>query len=403
MYNLNRAGLKNKIRLRNIFLVFFKIGFIAFGPAMMMEAKKNIVKKLNWIDEKEFLDGLALAQLLPGATFVSLTIYIGYKLKGLLGAVASFIGFILPPFLIMVLLSWLYFKYQSITFVNVLFKGMGAVVVAIILNAVWDVAKIIINNIRSIIIAAISFIISLYYNNVFLILLIAAFLGIALLRKKTNIKDNNLTDKTKLHPKDMRWKDIIIICISIGLFLASTSFVNKLLRITGVFFKIGALVFGNGFTMLPLIQHEVVNVHHWLNLTDFLVGVALGQMTPGPIVITATFIGYKVMGFLGALVATLAIFTPSFLLVVTTFGIYSKIKNNKWVSSALNGLIASFVGLMFIVVINTGRHALVDVYTTGLSVLSFIMLQFIKLDSKWVILSGSGIYLAVYYLIHYLR
>ena len=403
MYNLNRAGLKNKIRLRNIFLVFFKIGFIAFGPAMMMEAKKNIVKKLNWIDEKEFLDGLALAQLLPGATFVSLTIYIGYKLKGLLGAVASFIGFILPPFLIMVLLSWLYFKYQSITFVNVLFKGMGAVVVAIILNAVWDVAKIIINNIRSIIIAAISFIISLYYNNVFLILLIAAFLGIALLRKKTNIKDNNLTDKTKLHPKDMRWKDIIIICISIGLFLASTSFVNKLLRITGVFFKIGALVFGNGFTMLPLIQHEVVNVHHWLNLTDFLVGVALGQMTPGPIVITATFIGYKVMGFLGALIATLAIFTPSFLLVVTTFGIYSKIKNNKWVSSALNGLIASFVGLMFIVVINTGRHALVDVYTTGLSVLSFIMLQFIKLDSKWVILSGSGIYLAVYYLIHYLR
>jgi len=403
MYNLNRAGLKNKIRLRNIFLVFFKIGFIAFGPAMMMEAKKNIVKKLNWIDEKEFLDGLALAQLLPGATFVSLTIYIGYKLKGLLGAVASFIGFILPPFLIMVLLSWLYFKYQSITFVNVLFKGMGAVVVAIILNAVWDMAKIITNNIRSIIIAAISFIISLYYNNVFLILLIAAFLGIALLRKKTNIKDNNLTDKTKLHPKDMRWKDIIIICISIGLFLASTSFVNKLLRITGVFFKIGALVFGNGFTMLPLIQHEVVNVHHWLNLTDFLVGVALGQMTPGPIVITATFIGYKVMGFLGALVATLAIFTPSFLLVVTTFGIYSKIKNNKWVSSALNGLIASFVGLMFIVVINTGRHALVDVYTTGLSVLSFIMLQFIKLDSKWVILSGSGIYLAVYYLIHYLR
>ena len=403
MYNLNRAGLKNKIRLRNIFLVFFKIGFIAFGPAMMMEAKKNIVKKLNWIDEKEFLDGLALAQLLPGATFVSLTIYIGYKLKGLLGAVASFIGFILPPFLIMVLLSWLYFKYQSITFVNVLFKGMGAVVVAIILNTVWDMAKIITNNIRSIIIAAISFIISLYYNNVFLILLIAAFLGIALLRKKTNIKDNNLTDKTKLHPKDMRWKDIIIICISIGLFLASTSFVNKLLRITGVFFKIGALVFGNGFTMLPLIQHEVVNVHHWLNLTDFLVGVALGQMTPGPIVITATFIGYKVMGFLGALVATLAIFTPSFLLVVTTFGIYSKIKNNKWVSSALNGLIASFVGLMFIVVINTGRHALVDVYTTGLSVLSFIMLQFIKLDSKWVILSGSGIYLAVYYLIHYLR
>lgn len=104
------------------------------------------------------------------------------------------------------------------------------------------------------------------------------------------------------------------------------------------------------------------------------------------------------MGLLGAAVATLAIYSPSFLLVVTTFGVYTKIKSNRWVSSALTGLIASFVGLMALVVINTGRHALVDAYTIGLFVLSFIMLQFAKLDSKWVILGGTGLYLIIHYL-----
>lgn len=196
----------------------------------------------------------------------------------------------------------------------------------------------------------------------------------------------------------IKWRDIIIICFAILLFFILTAFNVELLSMAGVFFKIGAMVFGNGFTMLPLLQQEVVNIHHWLNLDQFMVGVALGQMTPGPVSITAAFIGYKVMGLLGAAVATLAIYAPSFLLVVTTFGIYTKIKSNRWVSSALTGLIASFVGLMALVVINMGRHALVDAYIIGLFVLSFIMLQFAKLDSKWVILGGTGLYLIIHYL-----
>lgn len=384
---------ENNINLIQIFLIYFKMGFTAFGPVMMMETKKNIVRKLKWISEKEFLEGLALAQLIPGATFVSLTIYIGYKLKGLLGALASFIGFILAPFSIMVVLSWLYFKYENIVFVNILFKGLGAVVVALILNAVWDLAKITTTNIRTIIIAITGFVISILYNNIFLILLISAVMGIIFIpqsEEKGKYTNEMEKDNTK-------WRDIIIICIIILLFFISTIFNKDLLSVAGVFFKIGALVFGNGFTMLPLIQQEVVNIHHWLNLDQFMVGVALGQMTPGPVVITATFIGYKVMGVIGAVVATIAIFIPSFLLIVSIFGIYTKIKNNSLINSALKGLLASFVGLMALVVINTGRHALVDAYTIMLFVLSFVILQFTKLDSKWVILGGTGIYLLTYY------
>lgn len=132
----NCVLIRKDVNLIQIFLVFLMMGFTAFGPAMMMEAKKNIVKQREWINENEFLEGLALAQLIPGATFVTLTIYIGYKLKGLLGAVASFLGFILPPFFIMVVMSWIYFKYQNIAFLNLLFRGLGAVIVALILNAV---------------------------------------------------------------------------------------------------------------------------------------------------------------------------------------------------------------------------------------------------------------------------
>ncbi|KHO63171.1 chromate transporter [Thermoanaerobacter sp. YS13] len=393
MNNKNIIQNDKNITLWRIFISFFKMGFTAFGPAMMVEAKKNIVKKFNWLNEREFLEGLALAQLIPGATFVSLTIYIGYKLKGLRGAIASFFGFILPPFFIMLVLSWIYFKYQTLTFVSIIFKGVGAIVVALILNAVLDLAKTVTNNIKTITIALISFIISIFYNNIFLILFISALLGIILLR---NHRDLDTTNNFVIKKTEVHWIDLTIISSVVLLFFLLTTFSNKLVSIFEVFFKIGALVFGNGFTMLPLIQQEVVNIHHWLNIDQFMIGVALGQMTPGPIVITATFIGYKVMGLIGALVATLAIFAPSFLLVIATFGIYTKIKTNKFVNSGLTGLLSSFVSLMSLVVINSGRHFLIDLYTVALFILSFLALRFIKLDTKWVILCGTGLYIILY-------
>jgi len=386
---------QNNINLIKIFLSFLKIGITGFGPAMITEVKKDIVKKLKWINEQELLEGLALSQLIPGATFVSLTIYIGYKLKGLLGATVSFLGFILPSFSIVVALSWIYFRYQSIDFVNVLFKGLGVVVVALIFNTVWDLAKTTTNNIKTIIIAIAAFVIAVFYDNIFLILFVSALLGIVLLHNNSDYKKGSkVIEKNKI-----KWKDIVIVSITIIVFFIIIALNGKLFSMAGVFFRIGALVFGNGFTMLPLMQQEVVSIHHWLSLDQFLAGVALGQITPGPVSITAAFIGYKVMSLLGATVAALAIYSPSFLLVVTTFGFYKKIKNNRWVRSALTGLIASFVGLMALIVINMGRHALVDIYTIGLFVLSFVMLQFVKLDSKWVILGGSGVYLLMYYLV----
>jgi chromate transporter, chromate ion transporter (CHR) family len=390
----NYAELNKNINSMQIFLLFFKIGLTSFGPSMITEIKKDIVKKLKWINEKELFQGLALAQLLPGATFVSLSIYIGYKLKGLLGALASFVGFIFAPFFIMLMLSLLYFKYENMVFLNVLFKGLEAVVTALILNATWDLAKTTTSNIPTIIISVTAFIISVLYNNIFLILFISAFLGIIFIPKSTDdMKSTNVLKKTKI-----QWKNIIIICITILLFFILTAFNRELLSIAVAFFKIGALTFGNGFTMIPLIQQEVVNTHHWLSQNQFMIGVALGQMTPGPVTITATFIGYKVMGLIGAIVGTLSIYASSFLFVVITIGVYTKIKKYNWINSILSGLLSSFVGIMALVVINTGRHTLSDIYTLILFVLSFIMLHFTKLDSKLIILGSTILYLIIFYL-----
>jgi len=390
----NYSELNKNINLMQVFLLFFKIGLTAFGPSMVTEIKKDIVKRLKWINEKELLEGLALAQLLPGATFVSLSIYIGYKLKGLLGALASFVGFIFAPFFIMLMLSLLYFKYENMAFVNILFKGLEAVVTALILKATWDLAKTTTYNIQTIMIAVTAFIVCVLYNNIFLILFVSAFLGIVFIPKSTeDMKSTNLLKKAKI-----QWKNIIIICITILLFFILTAFNIELLSIAVAFFKIGALTFGNGFTMIPLIQQEVVNTHHWLSLNQFMIGVALGQMTPGPVTITATFIGYKVMGLIGAIVGTLSIYASSFLFVVITFGVYTKIKKHNWINSILSGLLSSFVGIMALVVINTGRHAVTDIYTLILFVLSFIMLKFTKLDSKLIILGGTMLYLIIYYL-----
>lgn len=383
-------NLEKNIKIISIFLAFLKIGSTSFGPTTMFEIKNNIVNKSKWLDEEDFLEGLAISQILPGPTFVILSVFIGYKLKRVLGCAASFLGFILPSFVIMTFLSWLYFKYQNIIFVHTLFKGLNAIVVALILNALIEMAKIALDSKLSIIIIIFSMIMTLIYNNVFIIFLGSALLGILLFKKNPIVK-LDFDDITSTNNNSL--KDVIIVSFVIVIFFIVVLQNNILFTLAIVFFKIGALVFGNGFTMLPLIQEEVIYTHRWLNLTDFLAGLSLGQITPGPITITATFIGYKIKGILGATVATLAIFSPSILLVVITSQLYEKIKNNKYINLSIKGINSSFIALMFFILVSTGKNALVDIKTILISIASFVAIKYSNLETLWVVLGGSIIYL----------
>lgn len=381
---------EKQISLQEIFWVFFKMGLTAFGPAMASEAKKNIVKRKQWLKEQEFLNGLALAQFIPGATFVTLTVFMGYRIRRLAGAAMSFTGFLLPPTVLMVLLSYLYFRYSGLPMVATAFRGVGAIVVALIANVIFDLGQSAIKDWQTALVAAASLAVAWFNQNVFLIIVLAALLSVVIF---VPWKKEPAAKKAGLPEEAFDWREITIVLVVAAVIAGLSALYPLLLQLEGVFFRIGFLVFGNGFTMIPMIQQQVVNVFHWLNLDQFTAGIALGQITPGPVVITATFVGYKVAGTLGALAATVGVFSPCFILVMLVMPIYTKIKENPWVKAVFKGIVASFIGLMVVVVVGMGRHSLTDYTTAGLSVATLAALRFTKIDVLWVVLGGTAIYL----------
>ena len=388
-----------QISIFELFAVYFRMGFTAFGPAMMAETKKHIVKRKKWISEDEFLNGLALGQLIPGATFVSLTVYIGYKLRGVAGAVASFLGFLLPPFAIMVLLSYLYFEFGELPLLKTLLRGVVAIVVALVANAVIEVGKSGIKDYRGAIVALLSLGVMIVYPNIFAVLILAALCGLLLFSREASMQNGGQPARKQLDlrqpPRGNHTKEALALGAAIAAIIYGTSLQPVLLKLGWTFFRMGALVFGNGFTMIPLIQQEVVTHNHWLTMDEFAIGLALGQITPGPVLITATFVGYRVASIAGAATATFGIFLPSLLLVMLTAEVHQKIKHNRLVKAAIKGIVASFVGMMLVVVAGLARHSLVDVPTAALAGLAFLALQLTKLDVLWVVSGGALLYLLI--------
>lgn len=386
---------KRKISLWNLFLIYLKIGVVGFGPTLAAETKKHLVRESKWISEEEFVSGLSLAQLLPGATFASLTVYIGYRLRGIAGAVTSFVALILPPFIIMVFLSHAYFNYGSITQVSILFKGITVVVVGLMAHAVIEIGKSVISDIRGIVIALGGIVLIVVHSNIFMVLLLAAIAGIILYYHPLKCQAavvNKAEERGQVHSGVVPVKPIVFFSIGLLIIGYAASFQPILLTLGLVFFRMGSLLFGGGFSMIPFIQQEVVMNYNWLTPDEFVVGLALGQVTPGPILITATFIGYKVAAVAGAAAATLGIFLPSLLLVPATIEIHEKLKNNLWGQAALKGTVATLAGMILVVIMNLARHSLVDLPSILLAAGTFGVLRVSKISAIWVIIGGTVTY-----------
>jgi len=395
----NRSGHpaeKNLVSLPELFATYFLVGLTGFGPAILAETKKHILQEKRWITEEEFMNGIALGQLLPGATFCSLTVYIGYQIRGVAGAITSFLAFLLPPFLVMLLLSNLYFGFGELPLIKVLIKGIVAIVVGLVANAILEIGKSAIKDMKAIIIALIALAIMVVYPNIFLILMVAALLGLLFYysdlsgqaRMLPTSNDHSNGDLVKTNPL----RQLLLLLAALALIVAAASSQPVLLQMGGVFFRMGALVFGNGFTIIPLIQQEVVTHYHWLSLDEFAVGLALGQITPGPILITSTFVGYKVAGFMGAVASTLGMFMPSLFLVILTAEVHKKVEQNPWVQAAFRGILASFIGMMLVVLAGLAQHSIVDPITATLAGLAFVALRFAKLNVLWVVTGGTILY-----------
>jgi chromate transporter len=381
-----------EVPLLTIFTSYLFVGMTAFGMAIIQKLKALVVDN-QWLSQEEMNEGLALVQLYPGPIMVDFTAYVGYKLRGIPGAVVATLGFILPTYALMIILSALYFSVGNLPWVHPLFLGLEALVVGVVLNVTLDLAAQNVQNRASAVIAFSAFTALLFKMNAVLIVIVALALGAIFLRPKLGVVKSFSAPSRTIPNAKYKWIGIGVV---IAVVLAGVAFAWLLPPENGtmglVFFKIGSVAFGNGMTIIPLIQADVVDVHHWLSLNQFADGIALGQVTPGPFLITAAFVGYKLGGVLGATLATFAIFSPSFAMTLVFTELFARVRNLKAIRGALAGVLASFVGLLAVVLLQLGGIALTMPATLALAAASFIAVRFFRIDIVWVFVGGLAIW-----------
>jgi len=372
--------------MKDLFLSFFRLGLTAFGgPAMVAHIRELSINRHNWIDADDFKNGLALCQSVPGATAIQMAAYVGLKVGGVMGALASYVGFGLPAFILMLTFSILYTRYNNLTEIISLFGGLQVIVVAIILQALYTFGKSNIKTVKSAVIALLSAVLFWWGISPFMVVAGAGLAGVILFQKAL-ASASSLT-----RPKEMQWEARKIIFL--GLILLSALVVlyavdAALFSLATIMLKIDLFAFGGGFASLPLMLHEIVIVKGWMTSGTFMDGIALGQVTPGPIVITSAFVGYIVQGFAGAVVATIAIFTPSFFMVVTIAPFFDRLRTSPYFAKAIDGILASFVGLLIYVLIKFALAIPWDVVRIilGLATLAALIR---KVDILYIVPAGA--------------
>jgi len=340
--------------------------------------------------------GVALCQLIPGATMVQMVTYIGYRVRGIWGALTAAVAFVLPAFIALLGLSAIYFRYHSLLFVEALFKGLGAIVVAIVLNACITFGRSILKDWKVIFISVLSFFAFFLQWNVVLIFVFAAVAGLLLRLKKSQTKAAASGKGSSEVFKGKEYLVVALLAALICLALALSYLVDPKITILSLnLSKIGALAFGGGFPVIPLIQYEMVDRFQWLSTKEFLDGIALGQVTPGPILITATFIGYKISGFWGGFMATVGIFFPSFFILILLIPYHDRLRAVEKVWMMEQGILGSFIGMLALVLYNFGKASLVDIPRILIAAAAFFAM-YKKIGLPYVLLTGGILSILIY-------
>ncbi len=372
---------------------FFIIGLTAYSVAMLQQLKTLVVGR-KWLTQEEMDEGLAMVQLYPGPIMFNLATYSAYRIKGFFGALLATFLFVLPSYLLMVLLSWLYFNYGNVAWVHPIFIALEAMVVGIIVHITFDFANRYIDGGKTAFISAMAFILLLYKINAFWVIVFAVGLGLLFFwRDNMNPQGKKQAQHISI-PGEWKWR-LAAMIISISVFIAFIAlalvYKSELSTLFLSMFKVGAVAFGNGMTIMPLLQQEAVMSHHWLSMQEFADGIAFGQITPGPFLITATFIGYKVAGLAGSLLATVGMFYPSFFYTIVMSEIYSKIKDYLFIRRGLKGILAAFTGMLFFVLLSMGKVSLVSPAAYIWAVGALIAVRYYKLNILWIFLGGIAV------------
>jgi len=401
----------NKPTFKELAKTILYIGFTGYGgPAVLGQMKKKIVHQKQWVTEEDFMNSLSLADILPGATGVTLLGYLGYKIKGIGGWILSAGLYILPAFLFTTIIAQFYFKYNNIGFVQKIFTGLGALVVALLINALINLSKPVFGTFgkhwyKAMLIAAPAFFLAFFTQiNASFIYLLSGTLGFILyyFTHEVTVKKETPEQLKEEKREKIIWNNVfrsnftylLIGLISIGLILWYYIPTTGLL-ITS-FIHMGTFALGSGFSVIPLMKSITVDQNHWVTLKQFQDGLAVGQITPGPVLITAAFIGYKVMGWWGALLATISIFLPSLTLIVIFGSFHERIKHLKSVKVVIKGFLAGFIGIITSIALQLGEKSLINWQTWAIFFTSLLLVVKLKKDVIWVILGTIIISLIIF-------
>lgn len=371
--------------LAKLFLSFLRLGATAFGgPTMVAYIQEMSVKRYRWISVDEFKRGVALCQSIPGATAMQMAAYVGLIKRGLPGAVATFSGFGLPAFVFMLFLSWLYTIFGNLPVVTSLLKGLQVIVVAIVANATYIFAKDTMKIYLSLIIAILSASAFWFGISPFFIIIGAALTGI--IGIKFN-KDPFLFEKGG-HNNSQFYSFLFPVAFTVLGTAILFGINRRLFELAIIMLKIDLFAFGGGFAALPLMLQEIVHVRSWIDNKTFMDGIALGQVTPGPIIITATFVGFLTNGIAGSIVATLSIFIPSFTMLILGANIFNMLKQSVYFQAAIKGIFASFVGLLIFVTFKFAFAVSWDVIKVIIC-LCAVGALLKKIDIIYIVLTGA--------------
>ena len=373
-----------------LFWTFLKIGSTAFGGFMALIAvvQNYLVNRKKLLTDSEVLDGISLATILPGPVAVNVVAYAGYKINGVTGAIVCTVAVILPSFILMLLISHLYFTWGEIPGVNNIFKGFIPAVAAIIIAAAFNMSKKTLKGVSGYVIALTALLILVlagsFYSTIGII--IASGLAGLLLFKKPVDKINNSTaseaGKSSIYLSILAFISIPAAAMMLPMLKASSIVILNLLV---TFAGMSVLLFGGGFVFIPMIQEIVVDTYHWLSIKEFIDGIALGQITPGPILISATFIGYKVAGVAGAVAATIGIFTPPVILMLLSTRFLDVLKHSIKINAILTGVRCGVIGMIAsaaVVVLQSAEHDWISLVILLAALVSLIKL---KIEVAWII------------------
>ncbi|MGB3789991.1 MAG: chromate transporter [Phormidesmis sp.] len=374
-------------RLVELVSVFFRLGMVAFGgpAAHVAMMDDEVVKRRQWMSREQLLDLIGVTNLLPGPNSTELAIHIGYERARWRGLFVAGGSFILPAMMLVWLLAALYVRYQTVPQVGWLLYGIKPVIIAVVLQALWKLGKKAAKDLPTTVVGFGA--IALYFTgiNEILLLLLA---GLTVMLVKNWHDRNNIGMGAFLLPISGSLAQVggpAATAVSVGwagVFL--------------FFLKIGCVLYGSGYVLLAFLQRDLVEQQQWLTSQQLLDAIAIGQITPGPVFTTATFVGYLLAGNGGAIAGTIGIFLPAFLLVGLVNPWVPKIRRSPWASGFLDGVNAGSLGLMAGVTYTLGQAALVDGVTIGLAVLSAILVFRFKINSAWLVVAGGAVGLCLH-------